>query len=608
MKKTIVLYPSLLVSHFVPMLQLVDALLEEGYAAMVALIGATLEEDAALAIAVDRVVSSKPSVNFDTLPRIQNPPSVNNDVDMLLGYFELLRLYNKHLGEFLSSLPPRSIHAVLVDSFSNMVLDITKEPRIPAYSFFTTNASNIAISLQLPWIRAEGQPSFKDLGDTTLNLHDVPPMLASHFIEARGPRDKMYKAMTNSDIKADGILVNTFASLEARAVGALKDPQFLRESRFMMPPVYCIRPLVGSAANSTKEKHKCLAGLDEQPEHRVVFLCFGSVEVANHSEEQLKEIMVGLERSGHRFLWVVQAHLGDNPEKAFGVQANPDLHTLLPEGFLERTKGHGLVVEKWAPQVDMLHHKAAGAFVTHRGWNSVLEGIMPLYMEQKMNKVFMVEEAGIGVEMEFVKAKEVEAKRLATRPLSLAHHAPCRSPRACWPPTPHAARPALAGPQPSADRRSPPLLGMPSHALCTLCSSPPEPDPTTPPTAPLHHAIGRESRPPLMSPIVARPFPPAIKGPRPAVPRHHLTLTSQLAAPYFPYATVPARRRKANHRRLPVHRRHPSPMTIRPSSTDRGVLEEEHEDEFYHKPEPEDQHRKQELPEGFEDGKSNLTL
>uniref|UniRef100_K3ZBW2 UDP-glycosyltransferases domain-containing protein n=1 Tax=Setaria italica TaxID=4555 RepID=K3ZBW2_SETIT len=401
MKKAIVLYPSLLVSHFIPMLQLTDALLEEGYAAMVALIGATLEEDAALAVAVDRVVSSKPSVNFDTLPRIQNPPSVNNDVDMLLGYFELLRLYNKHLGEFLSSLPPRSIHAVLVDSFSNAVLDVTKEPRIPAYSLFTTNASNIAISLQLTWIRAEGQPSFKDLGDTTLNLHGVPPMLASHFIEEmlEDPESKMYKDVTNSNIKSDVILVNMFASLEAHVVGALKDPQFLRESGFTMPPVYCVRPLVGSAANSTKEKHECLVWLDEQPEHSVVFLCFGSVG----------EIMVGLERSGHRFLWVVQAPLGDNLEKAFGVQTNPDLHTLLPEEFLERTKGRGLVVEKWAPQVDVLHHKATGAFVTHRGWNSVLEGIM------KMNKVFMVEEAGIGVEMvgwqqEFVKAEEVEGK------------------------------------------------------------------------------------------------------------------------------------------------------------------------------------------------------
>ena len=73
--------------------------------------------------------------------------------------------------------------------------------------------------------------------------------------------------------------------------------------------------------------------------------------------------------------------------------------------------------------MEVLHHRATGAFVTHYGWNSVLEGITagvpmlcwPLYAEQKMNKVFMVEEYGVGVEMVgwqqgLVTAEEVEAK------------------------------------------------------------------------------------------------------------------------------------------------------------------------------------------------------
>ena len=101
----------------------------------------------------------------------------------------------------------------------------------------------------------------------------------------------------------------------------------------------------------------------------------------------------------------------------------PDLDAILPEGFLERTKDRGLVVKSWAPQVDELNHPATGAFVTHCGWNSTMEGIIagvpmlcwPLYAEQKMNKIFMTEDMGVGVEMEgyragFIKAEEVEAK------------------------------------------------------------------------------------------------------------------------------------------------------------------------------------------------------
>jgi UDP:flavonoid glycosyltransferase YjiC (YdhE family) len=100
------------------------------------------------------------------------------------------------------------------------------------------------------------------------------------------------------------------------------------------------------------------------------------------------------------------------------------LVALLPEGFMERVKGRGLVIKSWAPQVDVLGHPATGAFVSHCGWNSTLEAVAagvpvlcwPLAAaEQKMNKVFVTDGMGIGVEMEgynagFIKAEEIEAK------------------------------------------------------------------------------------------------------------------------------------------------------------------------------------------------------
>jgi hypothetical protein len=85
-----------------------------------------------------------------------------------------------------------------------------------------------------------------------------------------------------------------------------------------------------------------------------------------------------------------------------------------------------MVVKSWVPQAEIVQHEALGAFVMHCGWNSTLEAVMSgllmicwsLYAEQGMNKVFMVEEMKIGVEMagyeKFVKAEEVETKvRLA---------------------------------------------------------------------------------------------------------------------------------------------------------------------------------------------------
>ncbi|KAL6851751.1 hypothetical protein ACP4OV_020315 [Aristida adscensionis] len=429
MKKTVVLYPGLAASHFVPMMQLADALLEAGYSVTVALIDITMERNVALAAAVDRCVSSRPSVTFHTLPRIQDPPVIALDVQLLLGYFELLRLYNDHFHGFLLTMPPQSIHAVIMDSLSAGALDVTGELGIPAYTFFAANASAFAVFLQLPSIRSENQPSFKEMGDTPLNLQGVHPIPASHLSAEmlENPNSDIYKAtlkMQGRNAEANGILVNTVASLEARALGALKGQKFLHGSEeCMMPPVYCVGPLV-EGASKMKEKHGCLEWLDKQPEHSVVFLCFGSVGFASHSVEQVKEIAVGLESSGHRFLWVLRPPLiSDKPEGYTNNQVDPDLDVLLPRGFLERTKGRGLVVKKWAPQVDVLHHRATGAFVTHCGWNSVLEAITagvpmlcwPLYAEQKMNKVFMVEEFGVGIEVVgwqqgLVKANELEAK------------------------------------------------------------------------------------------------------------------------------------------------------------------------------------------------------
>uniref|UniRef100_A0A0D3GA08 Uncharacterized protein n=1 Tax=Oryza barthii TaxID=65489 RepID=A0A0D3GA08_9ORYZ len=95
-----------------------------------------------------------------------------------------------------------------------------------------------------------------------------------------------------------------------------------------------------------------------------------------------------------------------------------------------RTSGQGAVVKQWAPQVDVLHHRVTDAFVTHCGCEGITAGVpmlcWPLHSEQKMNKVLMVEEMGIAVELVgwqqgLVTAAEVEAKRSRLRARVTAH-------------------------------------------------------------------------------------------------------------------------------------------------------------------------------------------
>ncbi|KAK1604383.1 hypothetical protein QYE76_028056 [Lolium multiflorum] len=109
--------------------------------------------------------------------------------------------------------------------------------------------------------------------------------------------------------------------------------------------------------------------LDQQPARSAVYVALGS-EVPLCAE-QVHELALGLELAGTPFIWALR--------KPDGV-ADADV---LPPGFEERTRGRGLVLTGWAPQMSILAHGAVGAFLTHCGCSSIIEGLLfghPLVM------------------------------------------------------------------------------------------------------------------------------------------------------------------------------------------------------------------------------------
>uniref|UniRef100_M8AUL8 Anthocyanidin 5,3-O-glucosyltransferase n=1 Tax=Aegilops tauschii TaxID=37682 RepID=M8AUL8_AEGTA len=226
-KKTVVLYPGLSVSHFVPMMRLAGPLLDHGYAVSVALIDTGVKQVIAFNTVVGRVAASMPSVRFHTLPAVEDPPKLAQDGQFVLTYLHLVSRYNERLHDFLCSM---RVHAVVVDSLSNAALAVVKRLGIPGYTLFTSSAATFVAFAQLPTVLAESGASFKELGDTPLELFGLPPMPASHLSGdvLEDPESDTYKAMMALLCRipeADGTLVNTFESLEARAVAALRDPR-----------------------------------------------------------------------------------------------------------------------------------------------------------------------------------------------------------------------------------------------------------------------------------------------------------------------------------------------------------------------------------------------
>jgi hypothetical protein len=140
-----------------------------------------------------------------------------------------------------------------------------------------------------------------------------------------------------------------------------------------------IHLLPGAAAPTAEDPHGCLDWLARHPAGAVAYVSFGTV--AAPPPDELRELAYGLEASGAPFLWSLRE----------------DAWPLLPPGFLDRpmcaTTNSGRLLVPWAPQAAVLRHPSVGAFVTHSGWGSVVEGMSggvpmacrPFFGDQQMN-------------------------------------------------------------------------------------------------------------------------------------------------------------------------------------------------------------------------------
>jgi hydroquinone glucosyltransferase len=194
-------------------------------------------------------------------------------------------------------------------------------------------------------------------------------------------------------LRGDGFIVHTLDAMEHETLEALKD----LSDKGVYPPAYAVGPFLRPYTDKSAEHH-CMRWLDGQPDGSVLYVCFGSGGTL--SSTQTAELAAGLEASGQRFLWVVRL---PSDKDSCGAYFGPGDHaddplSYLPEGFTERTRGTGLVVPQWAPQVEILEHRAVGGFLSHCGWNSSLETVSsgvpvlawPLFAEQRMNAVKLV--------------------------------------------------------------------------------------------------------------------------------------------------------------------------------------------------------------------------
>lgn len=271
--------------------------------------------------------------------------------------------------------------------------------------FFPTNLHVLTLILHLPELDESVTCEFRDLAEPLRLPGCVPIPGPDILMPLQDKSDACYKWMVHHGAKyrdADAVLVNSFDAVEPAAAAILRQPDPHR------PVVYPIGPLIkhedgGANKDSSAPRKACLEWLDRQPARSVIFVSFGSGGAL--PSEEMRELALGLERSGQRFLWVVRSPSdgGAVNDNYYDAESKKDPFAYLPEGFVDRTKDVGLLVPSWALQTRVLAHAATGGFLTHCGWNSVLESLVhgvpmvawPLYAEQRQNAA-MLADASVG--------------------------------------------------------------------------------------------------------------------------------------------------------------------------------------------------------------------
>ncbi|CAA7397091.1 unnamed protein product [Spirodela intermedia] len=244
-----------------------------------------------------------------------------------------------------------------------------------AYAFLSHLAAKPAEEFPFPSMRFDDDD---DVARIRRMLHPVPDR------PSNGDR-----AAQCSELSSSFVLIKTSREIEGKYidyVSLLKG----KEHVLVGPLVWEPRRHLGD----DHRWHRFSAWLDHKPQSSVAFVSFGSEYFM--SKKETTEVARGLELSGVGFIWVLRFPKGEEVP----------LENALPEGFLRRNSGRGIVVEDWAPQGGILAHAAVGAFVTHCGWSSVMEALRwgvpmvaaPLHLDQPLNAK-VVAELDVGVEV-----------------------------------------------------------------------------------------------------------------------------------------------------------------------------------------------------------------
>ncbi|XWS57357.1 hypothetical protein CRYUN_Cryun09bG0167600 [Craigia yunnanensis] len=399
-----VLFPFMAQGHMIPMIDIARLLAQQG---MIITIVTTPRNAARFKTILDRAIESGLSIRLVELlfPCLESGlPEGCENFDMLpslslaLKFFQAANKLQEPVQKLLEEIRPRPRPSCIIsDTLLTYTLNIATLFQIPRVVFLGVSCFcllclyNLHLSKILERITSESHyfslPNMPDKVEFT--KLQLPVVLND------GNLKEFCEQTLETDLASYGVVINTFEELE---------PEYVREYRKARGyKVWCIGPVslcnkdsLDKAQRGNKasvDEYQCQRWLDSQEPGSVIYACLGSL--SNVIPSQSIELGLGLEASNRPFVWVMR-----------GGDASSEVEKwILEDGFEERTKGRGLLIRGWAPQVVILSHRAIGGFLTHCGWNSTIEAITagvplitwPLFGDQFCNEKLVVQLLQIGV-------------------------------------------------------------------------------------------------------------------------------------------------------------------------------------------------------------------
>ncbi|KAG2311046.1 hypothetical protein Bca52824_022603 [Brassica carinata] len=307
--------------------------------------------------------------------------------------------------------------ALIVDLLSVNALPLGREFNMLTFIFIASNARLLALLMYFPTLEQDVTDEHI-VKKKPLAVPGCEPLrFEDTFDIFLDPSSQLYQECVPLGLlypTVDGIIVNTWDDMEPKTLKSLKDPNLL--GRIARAPIYPVGPMY-RPVDPSKTNNPVLDWLNKQLDESVIYISFGSG--GSLSAKQLTELAWGLELSQQRFVWVVRPPVDGVASSAYitvnSGEVGDGTPDYLPEEFVSRTLKRGLVMSSWAPQAEILAHPAMGGFLTHCGWNSILESVTsgvpmiawPLFADQMANATLLNEELGIAIRSKILPSEGV---------------------------------------------------------------------------------------------------------------------------------------------------------------------------------------------------------